>query len=234
MCQAMPSASAAFSSPTRHLLDLTNWKTPTGQSCAQPRSISPKAAVDLPLPSPVWTISRGFARRARVVRPSVGHRLDLALRHQAALPVNDCTRPASGAAARSRDAQAGRVEVAGEVARQPEPHDAVLGVDDHRGDLRTGQPRRRSPGSVDRRRATRRRLAVGHDDQQRTAARVPYPLDRRAGRRSGSALRPAEYGRRSAARSCGERLRRRDEVGGSTSVASWPRKTTRPTLSRRW
>ncbi len=43
-----------------------------GQPCVQPRSASPKAAVDLPLPMPVWTTTRGRLRRCRVVSPSSG------------------------------------------------------------------------------------------------------------------------------------------------------------------
>ena len=38
----------------------------------QPRRARPKAAVDFPLPSPVWTISSGRLRRCRVLSPSSG------------------------------------------------------------------------------------------------------------------------------------------------------------------
>src|SRR5690606_28823061 len=48
-----PSTRSARSSPTFHFADLTNWNTPTGQPWFQARSASPKAAVDLPLPTPV-------------------------------------------------------------------------------------------------------------------------------------------------------------------------------------
>ena len=67
-----PSTRSARSSPTRHLADLTNWKTPIDQPWVQPRSASPNAAVDFPLPSPVWMINNGRLRRCRVVSPSAG------------------------------------------------------------------------------------------------------------------------------------------------------------------
>ncbi len=69
---ARPAFSSAVCSPIRHLADLTNWKTPTDQPWFQPRRASPKAAVDFPLPSPVWMISSGRLRRCRVVSPSAG------------------------------------------------------------------------------------------------------------------------------------------------------------------
>jgi len=53
--QSTPSFSAIFSSPTFHLSDLMNWITQTRQSRASARMTTPKAAVDLPLPSPVLT-----------------------------------------------------------------------------------------------------------------------------------------------------------------------------------
>lgn len=58
-----PSTLSAFSSPTFHFADLTNWNTPIGQPWFQARSASPKAAVDLPLPGPVWTNTSGRLRR---------------------------------------------------------------------------------------------------------------------------------------------------------------------------
>src|SRR5699024_11393482 len=64
--------SKAVCSPRRHLADLTNWNTATDQPWFQLRSASPKAEVDLPLPSPVLTITSGRLRRWRVVSPSSG------------------------------------------------------------------------------------------------------------------------------------------------------------------
>ena len=81
-----PRDSNAVCSPIRHLADLTNWKTPIDQPWFQPRSASPNAAVDLPLPSPVWTINNGRLRRCRVVSPSVGTCSGLPCWHQAARP----------------------------------------------------------------------------------------------------------------------------------------------------
>src|SRR5262249_17786540 len=53
--QSTPSWRPTFSSPTFHLSDLMNWTTHTRQPRATPRITTPKAAVDLPLPSPVLT-----------------------------------------------------------------------------------------------------------------------------------------------------------------------------------
>src|ERR1700680_2636920 len=52
-----PSLTADFCSPTFHFSDLRNWMTQTFQPRATARSTVPKAAVDLPLPSPVLTIT---------------------------------------------------------------------------------------------------------------------------------------------------------------------------------
>ncbi len=54
-----PSTRSAFSSPTFHFADLTNWNTPMGHPWFQARSASPKAAVDLPFPMPVCTTTSG-------------------------------------------------------------------------------------------------------------------------------------------------------------------------------
>src|SRR3989441_10484464 len=54
---AMPKLLAAFSSPTFQLPDLTNWMTQTVQPRATARIAVPKAAVDLPFPSPVFTMT---------------------------------------------------------------------------------------------------------------------------------------------------------------------------------
>src|SRR5688500_11780939 len=52
-----PSCTATFSSPTRHLPDFRNCTTATRQSRAIARITMPNAAVDFPLPSPVFTIT---------------------------------------------------------------------------------------------------------------------------------------------------------------------------------
>ena len=49
--------SSTVRSPVAHA-PLTNWTTPTRMPWPMQRKIMPKAAVDLPLPLPVWTISR--------------------------------------------------------------------------------------------------------------------------------------------------------------------------------
>ena len=66
--QSTPRRCAICSSPTFHLPDLMNWITHTRQPRATPRITTPKAAVDLPLPSPVLssTSERG---------PRIGRRL---------------------------------------------------------------------------------------------------------------------------------------------------------------
>jgi hypothetical protein len=51
----MSSCSASLRSPTFHLPLLRNWTTPTRQPRAQPRTITPNAADDFPLPWPVLT-----------------------------------------------------------------------------------------------------------------------------------------------------------------------------------
>ena len=61
-----------------------NWKTPTGHPADQARRASPKAAVDLPLPSPVCTMSSGLGAPLAGAEPVVGHDRYLALGHQAA------------------------------------------------------------------------------------------------------------------------------------------------------
>src|SRR5712692_2745991 len=50
-----PRLVAAFCSPTFHLSDLRNWITHTRQPRATARIAVPNAAVDFPLPSPVFT-----------------------------------------------------------------------------------------------------------------------------------------------------------------------------------
>ena len=86
-CSACTVAERLAARPPRrlfHLGLLVNWNTPMGQPADQARRARPNAAVDLPLPSPVCTISSGWARRCRVVSPSSGNACDLALWHQAA------------------------------------------------------------------------------------------------------------------------------------------------------
>ncbi|CAM5325944.1 hypothetical protein SCALM49S_05387 [Streptomyces californicus] len=58
-----PSTLSAFSSPTFHFADFTNWNTPIGHPWFHARSARPKAAVRPPLPTPVWTNRRGRLRR---------------------------------------------------------------------------------------------------------------------------------------------------------------------------
>src|SRR5690606_34333090 len=70
--QSTPSWRAIFSSPTFQSPDLRNWTTATFQPRARARSIVPKAAVDLPLPSPVLTMIREGARRVAGGGGSVG------------------------------------------------------------------------------------------------------------------------------------------------------------------
>src|SRR5260370_26103578 len=67
-----PRLVAAFSSPTFHLPDLTNWMTHTFQPRATARMAVPNAAVDFPFPSPVFTITIEDALLVARARPSVG------------------------------------------------------------------------------------------------------------------------------------------------------------------
>src|SRR5260221_958558 len=63
---------AAFSSPTFHFPDLTNWMTHTFQPRATARIAVPNAAVDFPFPSPVFTITIEGALLVARAGPSVG------------------------------------------------------------------------------------------------------------------------------------------------------------------
>src|SRR3954470_1274758 len=56
-CHSMPRWSASLRSPVFQLPLFRNWTTPTVQPRAQPRPITPNADDDLPLPSPVLTIT---------------------------------------------------------------------------------------------------------------------------------------------------------------------------------
>src|SRR3989442_15644335 len=58
-----PRRIAISRSPTFHRSDFTNWITHTFQPRATARSAVPKAAVDLPLPFPVFTITTDGALR---------------------------------------------------------------------------------------------------------------------------------------------------------------------------
>src|SRR3954447_12696847 len=60
-----PSAAAALASPTFHLPDLTNWKTPQRYPRAHERISIPKADELLPLPWPVTTMTSGLSRGLR-------------------------------------------------------------------------------------------------------------------------------------------------------------------------
>ena len=61
-----PSRVAISFSPTFQRSDFKNWMTHTFQPRATARSTVPNAAVDLPLPSPVFTITtEGALREAR-------------------------------------------------------------------------------------------------------------------------------------------------------------------------
>src|ERR1700720_421612 len=73
---SMPRLVAAFSSPTFHFPDLTNWMTLTFQPRAAPRIAVPKAAVDLPLPSPVFTITIEVALVVASAGPLTGTSFD--------------------------------------------------------------------------------------------------------------------------------------------------------------
>src|SRR5690554_3853063 len=70
--QSTPSCRAIFSSPTFHSPDFRNWITATFQPRASARIIVPNAAVDLPFPSPVLTITKEGARRVAGGGGSVG------------------------------------------------------------------------------------------------------------------------------------------------------------------
>ena len=67
-----PRAVAAFCSPTFHFSDFKNWITHTFQPRATARMTVPKAAVDFPLPSPVFTITIEDAFLVARAGPCVG------------------------------------------------------------------------------------------------------------------------------------------------------------------
>ena len=100
--------------------------------------MSPNAAVDLPLPSPVCTISSGRFAALPGGQPVLGDRRRLALRHQAAFTGEPVTRPASGAAASSSSRRHGAPRCAARSCRQAEPDRPALAVDDDAGDAAYG------------------------------------------------------------------------------------------------
>src|SRR5690606_12696823 len=185
LCQATgppspvpPSTRRARSSPIRHFADFTNWNTPIDQPWFHARSAIPNAAVDLPLPGPVWTTSSGRLRRCRVVRPSSGTDTGFPRGMSGRLPVL-VPAVASDDAAELAEGDQPRAEPGGEPPRQPEPDRAVLAVhDDRRGAREQGgravgfAPGDGAPGGG----ATIGGAAVGDDDQQRAARRVAQPL----------------------------------------------------------
>src|SRR5262245_65046445 len=67
-----PSRFADCSSPTFQRPDLTNWMTQTVQPRVTARMTVPKAAVDLPLPSPVLTMTTDGARTVALAGASSG------------------------------------------------------------------------------------------------------------------------------------------------------------------
>src|SRR6202022_2772565 len=71
-----PRAIAAFCSPTFHFSDFKNWITHTFQPRAAARMTVPKAAVDFPLPSPVFTITIEDAFLVARAGPCVGTSFD--------------------------------------------------------------------------------------------------------------------------------------------------------------
>src|SRR5690606_27582467 len=136
LCQATdppsplsPSTRRARSSPIRHFADFTNWNTPIGQPWFHARSAIPNAAVDLPLPGPVWTISSGRLRRCRVVRPSSGTDTGFPWGMSGRLPVLLLAMtPDDPVEVAQRDEP--RIQPHRQLPRQPEPHRAVLAVHD--------------------------------------------------------------------------------------------------------
>ena len=52
--------------------ELARARAAAGADCAKAGRARPKAAVDLPLPTPPWTTTSGRLRRCRVVSPSSG------------------------------------------------------------------------------------------------------------------------------------------------------------------
>src|SRR5713226_4828524 len=67
-----PRLVAAYSAPTFHFPDFTNWMTHTFQPRATARMAVPNAAVDFPFPSPVFTITIEGALLVARAGPSVG------------------------------------------------------------------------------------------------------------------------------------------------------------------
>src|SRR5712691_3949681 len=77
---SMPRLIAAFSSPTFHLPDFTNWITHTLQPRAAARMAVPNAALDFPFPSPVFTMRIEGTLLVARAGPWVGTSLGLEVR----------------------------------------------------------------------------------------------------------------------------------------------------------
>src|SRR5207244_6999234 len=145
--QSTPSRSRhTVSSPTRHSPDFTNCTTATCQSRATARTTTPNAAVDLPLPSPVFTITTLAARRrgagwwCSVGTPSV---LKVTERRREAVEQRQDGRGRRGREADQEASDAERLEVV-ELAR------ARLGSDHrhlHRRGIAPGDPELLAPAS---------------------------------------------------------------------------------------
>ncbi len=137
-----PSALRAFSSPTFHLADFTNWNTPIGQPWFQARSAMPKAAVDFPCrrpcaPSPARGCGAGgWSDRRRERRSAVPAALSgppgclCCVSCLSCLYVPDEAGDRVGAQLVQR--HGGAAEFARELPREPQPHRAGLAVHDDR------------------------------------------------------------------------------------------------------
>src|SRR5207248_6118559 len=79
-----------FSSPTFHLSDLMNWITQTLHPRASARRTTPKAAVDLPLPSPVLTSTSERGRTAGGGGRNGGSTLGFILSFISSHPFEEC------------------------------------------------------------------------------------------------------------------------------------------------
>lgn len=116
--------------PTFHFALLTNWNTATSKPWFQARSAMPKAAVDLPLPGPVWTASTGALRRARVVRPSTGTvsgwpcGIEVSFRPESSGPAGGvrCDQPRQAIRAKLREPHRGRTELSCQHIGQSQSH----------------------------------------------------------------------------------------------------------------
>src|SRR4029079_5213688 len=87
-----PRSAATLCSPTFHLSDFRNWTTQTFHPRATARITVPKAAVDLPLPSPVLTTTTDVALRVARAGPVVGTSLAVIASPRGSAPQHDPTR----------------------------------------------------------------------------------------------------------------------------------------------